>query len=66
MKIKQGILNGTLREAYLKDQKRNTRKQREVNYLAHLMNFYGRYSGSQLESLKVEKSITGRKNSSSL
>lgn len=30
VKIKQGILNGTLREVYLKDQKRSARKQREV------------------------------------
>lgn len=30
VKIKQGILNGTLREVYLKDQQRSTRKQREV------------------------------------
>ncbi|WP_217495659.1 UPF0236 family transposase-like protein, partial [Salmonella enterica] len=30
VKIKQGILNGTLREVYLKDQKRSVRKQREV------------------------------------
>lgn len=30
VKIKQGILNGTLREVYLKDQKRSIRKQREV------------------------------------
>lgn len=30
VKIKQGILNRTLREIYLKDQKRSVRKQREV------------------------------------
>jgi len=30
VKIKQGILNGTLREVYLKDQNRTARKQREV------------------------------------
>lgn len=30
VKIKQGILNGTLREVYLKDQRRTNRKQREV------------------------------------
>jgi len=30
VKIKQGILNGTLREVYLNDQKRSVRKQREV------------------------------------
>ncbi|WP_373895563.1 ISLre2 family transposase [Virgibacillus natechei] len=30
VKIKQGMLNGTLREVYLKDQKRSIRKQREV------------------------------------
>jgi hypothetical protein len=30
VKIKQGIINGTLRDVYLKDQKRSTRKQREV------------------------------------
>lgn len=30
VKIKQGILNGTLREVYLKDQKRSARKQHEV------------------------------------
>ena len=30
VKVKQGILNGTLRDVYLKDQKRSTRKQREV------------------------------------
>lgn len=30
VKVKQGILNGTLREVYLRDQKRSTRKQREV------------------------------------
>lgn len=30
VKIKQGMLNGTLRDVYLKDQKRSARKQREV------------------------------------
>src|SRR5699024_9739207 len=30
VKIKQGILNGTLRDVYLKDQRRTSRKQREL------------------------------------
>lgn len=30
VKIKQGILNGTLRDVYLKDQRRTNRKQREI------------------------------------
>src|SRR5699024_10583100 len=30
VKVKQGILNGTLREDYLMSQKRNKRKQRET------------------------------------
>lgn len=30
VKIKQGIFNGTLREVYLKDQRRTSRKQREL------------------------------------
>jgi len=36
VKIKQGILNGTLREVYLNDQKRSVRKQREVKKTVHM------------------------------
>lgn len=36
VKIKQGILNGTLREVYLEDQQRSTRKQRQVKKAVHM------------------------------
>lgn len=36
VKIKQGILNGTLRDVYLKEQKRTARKQRDVKKKARL------------------------------
>lgn len=36
VKIKQGKLNGTLREAYLKDMRRSVRKQREVKKVVRI------------------------------
>lgn len=39
VKIKQGILNGTLREIYLKDQQRSARKQREVKKTVRMSEF---------------------------
>src|SRR5690625_537553 len=35
VKVKQGILNGTLREVYLMSQKRSKRKQREIKQTVH-------------------------------
>src|SRR5699024_3977934 len=35
VKVKQGILNGTLREVYLMSQKRSKRKQREIKQTIH-------------------------------
>lgn len=36
VKVKQGKLNGTLREAYLKDLHRSVRKQREVKKIVRV------------------------------
>lgn len=36
VKVKQGILNGTLRKVYLKSQKRSRRKQREIVKAVHM------------------------------
>lgn len=36
VKVKQGMLNGTLRDVYLQDQKRTVRKQREVRKTARM------------------------------
>lgn len=39
VKVKQGILNGTLREVYLKDLKRSARKQREVKKVVRMSSY---------------------------
>lgn len=39
VKVKQGILNGTLREVYLKDLKRSVRKQREVKRVIRMSTY---------------------------
>lgn len=39
VKVKQGILNGTLREVYLEDLKRSARKQREVKKVVRMSSY---------------------------
>ena len=39
VKVKQGMLNGTLRESYLKDLHRTTRKQREVKRVIRMSTY---------------------------
>jgi len=39
VKVKQGILNGTLREVYLEDLKRSARKQREVKKVIRMSSY---------------------------
>ena len=39
VKVKQGKLNGTLRESYLKDLHRSTRKQREVKRVVRMATY---------------------------
>src|SRR5699024_7421449 len=40
VKVKQGILNGTLREVYLMSQKRSKRKQREIKQTMHMSQYF--------------------------
>lgn len=40
VKVKQGILNGTLRHVYLKSQKRSHRKQREITKAVHMSKYF--------------------------
>src|SRR5699024_11712271 len=40
VKVKQGILNGTLREGYLMSQKRSKRKQREIKQTVHMSQYF--------------------------
>src|SRR5699024_6617204 len=40
VKVKQGILNGTLREVYLMSQKRSKRKQREIKQTVHMSQYF--------------------------
>lgn len=40
VKVKQGILNGTLREVYLEQQKRSKRKQREITKTVHKSHYF--------------------------
>src|SRR5699024_12304157 len=40
VKVKKGILNGTLREVYLMSQKRSKRKQREIKQTVHMSQYF--------------------------
>ncbi len=40
VKVKQGILNGTLRDVYLKKQKRSKRKQHEITKTVHKSHYF--------------------------